>query len=96
MPLIEYYKILTNVYSKNSCKQNNLTISIYQPLRRKYFFFRERDNTWALERAKTNVIRWYPVVGVLEHIEESLQAFEAEFPYFFKNAVHIYEQFREY
>ncbi|EZA60181.1 hypothetical protein DMN91_010126 [Ooceraea biroi] len=54
----------------------------------------ERNNTWALEQAKSNVIRWYPVVGILDYLEESLIAFAAEFPYFFKGATRIYEQFR--
>jgi len=58
------------------------------------FSSRERNNTWALERAKANVVRWYPVVGILDYMEESLIAFAAEFPYFFKGATRIYEQFR--
>lgn len=60
------------------------------------FFFRERNNTWALARAKANVVRWYPVVGILDYMEESLNAFALEFPYFFKGAARIYEQFRKY
>ncbi|XP_020299076.1 uronyl 2-sulfotransferase-like isoform X2 [Pseudomyrmex gracilis] len=54
----------------------------------------ERNNRWALERAKTNVIRWYPVVGILDYMEESLNALAVEFPYFFKGAIHIYNQLR--
>lgn len=57
--------------------------------------FRERNDTWALARAKANVVRWYPVVGVLDYMEESLNALALEFPYFFKGAARIYEQFRE-
>ncbi|GAB1864012.1 Uronyl 2-sulfotransferase [Camponotus japonicus] len=54
----------------------------------------ERNNTWALERAKANVIRWYPVVGILDYMEESLNALAIEFPYFFNGAINIYNQFR--
>ncbi|XP_032679897.1 uronyl 2-sulfotransferase-like [Odontomachus brunneus] len=54
----------------------------------------EQNNTWALARAKANVVRWYPVVGILDYMEESLDAFALEFPYFFKGAARIYEQFR--
>ncbi|KAM0732721.1 Uronyl 2-sulfotransferase [Formica fusca] len=54
----------------------------------------ERNNTWALERAKVNVIRWYPVVGILDYMEESLNALAVEFPYFFNGAINIYNQFR--
>lgn len=57
---------------------------------------RERNNTWALERAKANVIRWYPVVGILDYMEESLNALAIEFPYFFNGAINIYNQFRKY
>lgn len=57
---------------------------------------RERNNTWALERAKANVIRWYPVVGILDYMEESLNALAVEFPYFFNGAINVYNQFRKY
>lgn len=60
------------------------------------FSFRERNSTWALTRAKANIIRWYPVVGLLDYMEESLNALVTEFPYFFKGAVRIYDQFRKY
>lgn len=60
------------------------------------FLSRERNNTWALERAKANVIRWYPVVGILDYMEESLNALAIEFPYFFNGAINIYNQFRKY
>ncbi|KAL6261751.1 hypothetical protein P5V15_006840 [Pogonomyrmex californicus] len=54
----------------------------------------EQNNTWAMERAKANVIRWYPVVGILDYMEESLNALTVEFPYFFKGATRIYDHFR--
>ena len=60
------------------------------------FSSRERNNTWAMERAKTNVIRWYPVVGILDYMEESLNALAVEFPYFFKDAIRVYDHFRKY
>lgn len=60
------------------------------------FFSREQNNTWAMERAKANVIRWYPVVGILDYMEESLNALAVEFPYFFKGAIRVYDHFRKY
>ncbi|XP_012521824.1 uronyl 2-sulfotransferase [Monomorium pharaonis] len=54
----------------------------------------ERNNTWAMERAKANVVRWYPVVGILDYMEESLNALAVEFPYFFKGAIRVYDHFR--
>ncbi|XP_011700932.1 PREDICTED: uronyl 2-sulfotransferase-like [Wasmannia auropunctata] len=54
----------------------------------------EQNYTWAMERAKANVIRWYPVVGVLDYMEESLNALAVEFPYFFKGAIRVYDHFR--
>jgi len=60
------------------------------------FFPREQNKTWAMERAKTNVIRWYPVVGILDYMEESLNALADEFPYFFKDAIRVYDHFRKY
>ncbi|KYQ49573.1 Heparan sulfate 2-O-sulfotransferase 1 [Trachymyrmex zeteki] len=54
----------------------------------------EQNKTWAMERAKANVIRWYPVVGILDYMEESLNAFAVEFPYFFKDAIRVYDHFR--
>ncbi|KYN08697.1 PREDICTED: uronyl 2-sulfotransferase-like [Cyphomyrmex costatus] len=54
----------------------------------------EQNNTWAMEQAKANVIRWYPVVGILDYMEESLNAFAVEFPYFFKGAIRVYDHFR--
>lgn len=60
------------------------------------FLFREQNNTWATERAKENVVRWYPVVGILDYMEESLNALAAELPYFFKGAKRVYDHLREY
>lgn len=60
------------------------------------FSSREQNKTWAMERAKANVIRWYPVVGILDYMEESLNAFAVEFPYFFKDAIRVYDHFRKY
>jgi len=59
-------------------------------------FSRKQNNTWAMERAKANVIRWYPVVGILDYMEESLNALAIEFPYFFKGAIRVYDYFRKY
>ncbi|XP_012223464.1 uronyl 2-sulfotransferase-like [Linepithema humile] len=54
----------------------------------------EPNDTWALEQAKANVVRWYPVVGILDYMEETLNVLAVEFPYFFKGAIRIYDQFR--
>lgn len=64
-----------------------------------WFFFylscRERNNEWALEQAKANVLRWYPIVGVLDLMDETLNSLERAFPYFFEGASLIYDKLRE-
>ncbi|XP_017788708.1 PREDICTED: heparan sulfate 2-O-sulfotransferase 1-like [Habropoda laboriosa] len=52
----------------------------------------EVNSKWALERAKTNIIEWYPVVGVLDCLEQSIDLFERKFPYFFRGAKQIYQK----
>ncbi|KAK2575552.1 hypothetical protein KPH14_011270 [Odynerus spinipes] len=54
----------------------------------------KKNNKWALERAKANVVRWYPVVGLLDYMEETLHALKKEFPYFFTGALRIYNKLR--
>ncbi|CAK9827188.1 Heparan sulfate 2-O-sulfotransferase 1 [Anthophora retusa] len=50
------------------------------------------NNKWALQRAKLNIIEWYPVVGVLDCLEQSIDLLERKFPYFFRGAKQIYEK----
>ncbi|XP_078032484.1 uronyl 2-sulfotransferase [Augochlora pura] len=50
------------------------------------------NNKWALQRAKANIIEWYPVVGILDCMEQSINVLEQKFPYFFRGARQIYKQ----
>ncbi|XP_016919894.2 uronyl 2-sulfotransferase-like [Apis cerana] len=52
----------------------------------------EINNKWALQRAKANVVEWYPVVGILECMEQSIDLLEYKFPYFFRGAKHSYKK----
>nr|CAD7446247.1 unnamed protein product [Timema bartmani] len=54
---------------------------------------RELNNEAALLRAKANVDRYFPVVGVLEQLNETLAVLENKLPYFFKGVQSLY--FRE-
>ena len=53
-------------------------------------FCREVGSREALARAKTNVERAYPVVGVLEQLDATLEVFEARLPGFFHMARNLY------
>ena len=46
---------------------------------------------WALQRAKENLVRFYPVVGVLERYKDTLALLESELPLFFKEATIQYK-----
>lgn len=52
----------------------------------------EVNNKWALERAKTNIVEYYPVVAVLEYMERSIDVLEYKFPYFFRGAKDSYRK----
>ena len=52
----------------------------------------QRNSKWALERAKANVMKWYPVIGVLDLIDETLNVLESTFPQFFEGAKLVYEK----
>ncbi|OAD60956.1 Heparan sulfate 2-O-sulfotransferase 1 [Eufriesea mexicana] len=54
----------------------------------------EINNKWALQRAKANIVEWYPVVGILDYMEQSMDVLEYKFPYFFRGAKHIYKKIR--
>ncbi|XP_076241146.1 uronyl 2-sulfotransferase [Calliopsis andreniformis] len=54
----------------------------------------EINNKWALQRAKTNIVEWYPVVGILDCIEQSMSVLEHKFPSFFRGARQIYRNIR--
>ena len=45
---------------------------------------------WALSKAKANVERWYPVVGVLEMFRETLEVLEKRLPRFFRGVANLY------
>ncbi|XP_012262928.2 uronyl 2-sulfotransferase-like [Athalia rosae] len=51
------------------------------------------NRTWAMMEAQANIERWYPVVGLLEHVEVTLKILEKTFPYFFKGASEVYSKF---
>lgn len=48
------------------------------------------NNKWAFEQAKSNVEKYYPVVGVLEEVNTTLEVFESKLPYFFKGIQKLY------
>ncbi|EFA10533.1 uronyl 2-sulfotransferase [Tribolium castaneum] len=50
------------------------------------------DNQWALQTAKNNVEKYYPVVGVLEELNATLEVLENEIPYFFKGVQGVYRK----
>lgn len=48
------------------------------------------NSRWALSRAKQNVERYYPVVGLLEYLNETVLVLENRLPMFFKGAIELY------
>lgn len=48
------------------------------------------NDEWAYHEAKSNVERYYPVVGVLEELHKTLEVLEKKIPYFFKGVRKIY------
>nr|CAI5818745.1 unnamed protein product [Callosobruchus analis] len=56
------------------------------------FDFRELNIDWALQIAKSNVEKYYTVVGVLEKLNDTMDVLEQKIPYFFKGAKKIYGQ----
>jgi dermatan/chondrotin sulfate uronyl 2-O-sulfotransferase UST len=46
----------------------------------------------SLERAKANVERYFPVVGILEELNATLAILENRLPYFFRGLQKIYFQ----
>ncbi len=53
-------------------------------------FCAEFNSAQALQRAKENVEKHYTVVGVLEHLNKSLEVFEFSLPEVFKGATELY------
>ena len=49
-------------------------------------------SNWALSRAKDNVERAYPVVGVLEELDTTLAVLEDKLPRFFKGVQELYNR----
>nr|CAD7415601.1 unnamed protein product [Timema poppensis] len=56
------------------------------------WLLKELNNEAALSRAKANVDRYFPVVGVLEQLNETLAVLENKLPYFFKGVQSLYFQ----
>nr|CAI5818742.1 unnamed protein product [Callosobruchus analis] len=52
----------------------------------------ELNIDWALQIAKSNVEKYYTVVGVLEKLNDTMDVLEQKIPYFFKGAKKIYGQ----
>ncbi|XP_011300835.1 uronyl 2-sulfotransferase [Fopius arisanus] len=52
------------------------------------------NTKWRLQRAKENVLKWYKVIGILEHMEETLSQLERQSPYFFTGALKVYKKLR--
>ncbi|XP_018561941.1 uronyl 2-sulfotransferase-like [Anoplophora glabripennis] len=50
------------------------------------------NNDWALQTAKANVEKYYPVVGVLEELNVTLEILEYKIPYFFKGIQDLYKK----
>lgn len=48
------------------------------------------NEPWALQKAKTNIERYYAVVGVVEEMNTTLKVLEATLPRFFKGALEVY------
>ncbi|CAH1100704.1 unnamed protein product [Psylliodes chrysocephalus] len=87
-----YYKCLIN--PKNGCN-----FKTGQPYDLSIPYFCGHDprcmilnNDWALDQAKNNVIKYFPVVGVLEELNATLEILEDKIPYFFKGARRVYEK----
>ncbi|KAG5891841.1 hypothetical protein JTB14_030147 [Gonioctena quinquepunctata] len=87
-----YYKCLTS-------KQNNCNFKTGETYDLSIPYFCGHDprcmvlnNEWALKTAKKNVVRYFPVVGVLEEFNATLEILENKIPYFFKGAQKIYEK----
>ncbi|KAK0072246.1 hypothetical protein PV325_011649, partial [Microctonus aethiopoides] len=53
---------------------------------------RKKNSRWPLNRAKENVEKWYHVVGILEHMDDTLDKLENNFPYFFRGAKDEYKK----
>lgn len=54
------------------------------------YFYRVLNDRWALERAKSNVERYFSVVGILEELNSTLAVLERQLPYFFTGVKDLY------
>lgn len=53
-------------------------------------FCKEYGNSQAMSTAKSNIDQWYPVVAILERMNDSLRVAEAILPNYFKGATKAY------
>lgn len=60
------------------------------------FIFSQRNSKWALERAKVNVKRWYPVIGILDEVDKTLDVLENSYPEFFEGAKLVYKKLSKF
>ena len=50
----------------------------------------DHRSQWALDRAKENIEKSYPIVGVLEMLQTTLQVMEFEYPVLFRGLKDFY------
>ncbi|KAL1429462.1 hypothetical protein MTO96_016302 [Rhipicephalus appendiculatus] len=50
------------------------------------------QSSWALDRARRNIERYFPVVGVLEDLNMTLALLEKHVPLFFRGATALYQK----
>lgn len=79
--------------NKKKCRLKQATFLIIV-LRNSFFckISSKLNDDWALQTAKNNCERYYPVVGVLEEFNATLDALEQRLPLYFKSAKKLYHR----
>ncbi len=72
-------------------------MALFFPLLKPYFCGHrgecmEHGSAWALAEAKRNVERYYPVVGVIERLNDTLRVMEDALPTFCRNISEFYHK----